>query len=70
MGHSVNHQVFKSVQALNAEIINLLETANTLTTAKNNNFADDIGRQAFTLLKVAARLRTILTEHSAWTSLH
>jgi|EndMetStandDraft_3_1072993.scaffolds.fasta_scaffold1709844_1 hypothetical protein len=64
MGHSVNRQVFKSVLVLDAEIINLLEAADTLSTAKNNNFGDEVRGQAFALLQVVTRLRAVLAEHS------
>lgn len=65
MGHSVHHKVFKSVQALDAEIINLLGAVETLNSAESGVFADKVGREAFALLQLVTRLRTVLAEHPA-----
>ncbi|WP_311970430.1 hypothetical protein [Pseudomonas baltica] len=65
MGHSVHHKVFRPVQALDAEIINLLEAVETLNSAKSGEFAYKVGRQALALLQVVTRLRTVLAEHPA-----
>lgn len=63
MGHSVHHQVRKSVLALDTEISNLLEAVETLSDAGSGEFADKVGRQAFALLKVVTMLRAALAEH-------